>query len=147
MSKKYWDYFILAVIVLLAAAVRLYHFSDWLYFAMDQARDAMLIREAYDNGISNLPLLGSGRSSIISNFFRRKFSIRLIRRFLLIRMCFFPSFPFRFSIFFFGSISKKHLLSWGRLFFPPVLLLSNTRDSPGTRMPFLFGFCSLFLLC
>ncbi|HBB36674.1 MAG: hypothetical protein UX02_C0001G0038 [Candidatus Moranbacteria bacterium GW2011_GWC1_45_18] len=58
MSKKYWDYFILAVIVLLAAAVRLYHFSDWLYFAMDQARDAMLIREAYDNGISNLPLLG-----------------------------------------------------------------------------------------
>lgn len=56
--RKHWDKIILSVIVLLAIALRLYHFSDWLYFAMDQARDAMLVHKAYDNGISQLPLLG-----------------------------------------------------------------------------------------
>lgn len=56
--KKHWDKIILAVIVVLAAFVRLYHFHDWLYFAMDQARDGMLTREAYENGASTLPLLG-----------------------------------------------------------------------------------------
>ena len=56
--SRQWDYFVLAVIVALAAAVRLYHFHNWLYFAMDQARDAMLVREAYENGVSQLPLLG-----------------------------------------------------------------------------------------
>ena len=44
--------------MILAAAIRLYHFHDWLYFAMDQARDGMLVREAYENGVSQLPLLG-----------------------------------------------------------------------------------------
>lgn len=56
--RKHWEYFILAAIVILAAAVRLYHFHDWLYFAMDQGRDANLIRKAVENGISQLPLLG-----------------------------------------------------------------------------------------
>lgn len=56
--SDYWEYFILTAIVLVAALVRLYHFHDWLYFAMDQARDGMLIREAYENGASTLPLLG-----------------------------------------------------------------------------------------
>lgn len=56
--KKHWDKIILAVIVILAAAVRLFHFHDWLYFAMDQARDAMLTHDAVQNGISQLPLLG-----------------------------------------------------------------------------------------
>lgn len=56
--RKYWEYVILSLIILLAAAIRLYHFHDWLFFAMDQARDAILIRESYENGISNLPLLG-----------------------------------------------------------------------------------------
>ncbi len=56
--KKYWDYFALAAIIILAAAVRLFHFHEWLYFAMDQGRDANLIRKAIDGGISQLPLLG-----------------------------------------------------------------------------------------
>jgi len=56
--RKHWDKIILALIIFFAIAVRLYHFSDWLYFAMDQARDAMLVRGAFEGGISNLPLLG-----------------------------------------------------------------------------------------
>ncbi len=56
--KKYWDKIILAAIILAAATVRLYHFHDWLFFAMDQARDAMLVSKAYLEGISQLPLLG-----------------------------------------------------------------------------------------
>ncbi len=58
MMKKHWDKIALAVIVLLAIAIRIYHFHDWLYFAMDQGRDANLIRKAVENGISHLPLLG-----------------------------------------------------------------------------------------
>lgn len=56
--RKYWDYIILALIILLAAYVRLYHFSDWLFFAMDQARDAFLSADAFEKGASQLPLLG-----------------------------------------------------------------------------------------
>lgn len=56
--KKHWEYIVLGIIIIAAAVVRLYHFHDWLYFAMDQARDAMLVREAYENGAANLPLLG-----------------------------------------------------------------------------------------
>jgi 4-amino-4-deoxy-L-arabinose transferase-like glycosyltransferase len=56
--KKNWEYPALILLVAAAAAVRLYHFSDWLYFAMDQARDAMLVHDAFDKGISQLPLLG-----------------------------------------------------------------------------------------
>ncbi len=56
--KKNWEYPALILIVAAATAIRLYHFSDWLYFAMDQARDAMLVHDAFDKGISQLPLLG-----------------------------------------------------------------------------------------
>ena len=58
MLKKHWDKIILAAIVVIAAAVRLYHFQAWLHFQLDQARDAMVIRKAVQQGISNLPLLG-----------------------------------------------------------------------------------------
>ena len=56
--KKHWDKIILILIIVFAAAVRLYRFHDWLYFAMDQGRDANLIRKTIENGISQLPLLG-----------------------------------------------------------------------------------------
>lgn len=56
--KKNWVYFILALIVALAVGIRVYHFSDWLHFGMDQARDASLVKEAVQNGPSQLPLLG-----------------------------------------------------------------------------------------
>ncbi len=56
--KKNWHYIVLAAITVLAAAVRLYHFSDWLFFAMDQARDGFIAADAAQNGIAHLPLLG-----------------------------------------------------------------------------------------
>lgn len=56
--RRYWDYTILALIVLLAAAIRLYHFHDWLFFAMDQARDAFVAMRAFGAGPASLPLLG-----------------------------------------------------------------------------------------
>jgi hypothetical protein len=49
---------VLALIFFLAVAVRVYNFSDWLHFEMDQARDAMIVRDAVQNGFSQLPLLG-----------------------------------------------------------------------------------------
>ena len=49
----------LAVILALAIFVRTYHFDEWLYFKMDQSRDALLIKNAVDNGPQDLPLLGA----------------------------------------------------------------------------------------
>ncbi|HLM83842.1 MAG TPA: hypothetical protein VK254_01360, partial [Candidatus Bathyarchaeia archaeon] len=56
--RKNWVCIILALIVVFAVAIRVYHFSDWLHFGMDQARDASLVRDAVQNGPSQLPLLG-----------------------------------------------------------------------------------------
>ncbi len=56
--KKNWDLIILLIVVILAIFIRSFHFSDWLFFAMDQGRDAKLIREAVENGAAELPLLG-----------------------------------------------------------------------------------------
>ncbi|MDD5489332.1 MAG: glycosyltransferase family 39 protein [Candidatus Moranbacteria bacterium] len=56
--KKNWDKIALALVIIIAAAIRLYHFHDWLFFQMDQARDANLVHKAVENGISQLPLLG-----------------------------------------------------------------------------------------
>ncbi len=49
----------LAVILALAIFLRTYHFDEWLYFKMDQSRDALLIKNAVDNGPQDLPLLGA----------------------------------------------------------------------------------------
>jgi len=56
--RKNWAYLILALIVVLATAIRIYHLQTWLHFQADQARDAMVVRKAIQNGISSLPLLG-----------------------------------------------------------------------------------------
>lgn len=56
--KKNLAYLILALIIVLAFFLRAYHFSDWLHFGMDQARDANLVSEAVKEGPSQLPLLG-----------------------------------------------------------------------------------------
>ena len=47
-----------AAVILLAIFLRLWHFQDWLFFKMDQARDALLIKQALENGPGWLPLLG-----------------------------------------------------------------------------------------
>jgi 4-amino-4-deoxy-L-arabinose transferase-like glycosyltransferase len=49
---------VLALIVLAGAFLRLYHFSDWIHFELDQARDARVIVAATEEGVQNLPLLG-----------------------------------------------------------------------------------------
>ena len=56
--KKNWVYLVLALIIVAAAGFRVWHFSDWLHFEMDQARDGSLVKEAVQNGPSQLPLLG-----------------------------------------------------------------------------------------
>lgn len=59
LKKKYVVPAIIIVIMLGAFAVRFYNFHDWLYFKMDQARDAFTISNAVLNGPGNLPLLGA----------------------------------------------------------------------------------------
>jgi 4-amino-4-deoxy-L-arabinose transferase-like glycosyltransferase len=56
--QKNWHYVALLVIIALAIFFRTFHFSDWLHFGMDQARDATLVSQAVNEGPSQLPLLG-----------------------------------------------------------------------------------------
>ena len=62
----------LFLIVLIAGFVRLYHFNDWLYFKMDQSRDALLINNIVENGPGYLPLLGAraGATQLKHGFLR-----------------------------------------------------------------------------
>ncbi len=48
----------LIVIVALGFFLRAYHFSDWLHFELDQARDARVVDAALEGGPGELPLLG-----------------------------------------------------------------------------------------
>jgi len=59
-KAPYQYFFYAAFFLALAAGIffRTYHFSDWLHFELDQARDAGLVSEAAEGGISELPLLG-----------------------------------------------------------------------------------------
>ena len=56
--KKNWKIIVFAAVVALGIFLRVWHFHDWLYFKMDQARDASTIRNAFLNGPGRLPLLG-----------------------------------------------------------------------------------------
>jgi hypothetical protein len=57
-NKKKGAYVWLLIIILFAVFLRVYHFSDWLHFELDQSRDAKVIDLAIKEGPSNLPLLG-----------------------------------------------------------------------------------------
>lgn len=77
MLKKYLDakkisLIALAAIMLFSFFVRSYNFHDWLYFKMDQARDANLVGNAINNGPEYLPLLGprAGATQVSSGFLR-----------------------------------------------------------------------------
>lgn len=52
--------FLLLVLAIIALGIflRTYHFSDWMHFELDQARDANLVSNAIDRGAGDLPLLG-----------------------------------------------------------------------------------------
>ena len=56
--KKNWKIIVFAAVVALAIFFRVYHFHDWLFFKMDQARDAFTAQNAYNLGIGYLPVLG-----------------------------------------------------------------------------------------
>lgn len=56
--KKYWVAAALVGIIAGAVFARTYHFEEWLYFKMDQSRDAFLISNAINDGPLALPLLG-----------------------------------------------------------------------------------------
>ncbi len=61
-KKKYATIALLAII-LVAFFVRFYKFDEWLYFKMDQSRDALLISRAVNDGPGYLPLLGARAGS------------------------------------------------------------------------------------
>lgn len=48
----------LGIIILIGIFLRTYHFSDWLFFQADQARDFNMAVRAYNQGPGYLPLLG-----------------------------------------------------------------------------------------
>ena len=51
-------WFGLALIIALGFFLRSYHFTDWLHFELDQARDARVVDAALEGGPGELPLLG-----------------------------------------------------------------------------------------
>jgi len=56
--KKNKTIVILIAIITVGIFLRIYHFSDWLFFQSDQSRDLKLINHAVENGPGWLPLLG-----------------------------------------------------------------------------------------
>ncbi len=56
--KKNQVIFALVALVAVGFFLRAYHFSDWLHFELDQARDAIVIDSALEGGPGELPLLG-----------------------------------------------------------------------------------------
>jgi 4-amino-4-deoxy-L-arabinose transferase-like glycosyltransferase len=53
-----WKTVLFLFVIGLAIFLRVWHFHDWLFFKMDQARDAFTARQAFQNGPGWLPLLG-----------------------------------------------------------------------------------------
>jgi len=56
--KKNWKIIIFVAVVAAGIFLRVWHFHDWLFFKMDQARDAFLTRQVFEKGPGWLPLLG-----------------------------------------------------------------------------------------
>lgn len=71
-NKKVITAIVLVFIIALAFAVRFYKFDEWLYFKMDQSRDAFMTSGAVINGAGNLPLLGprAGATTLRHGFLR-----------------------------------------------------------------------------
>lgn len=57
-KKKLIFITLLVLIISLGIFLRVFHFSDWLHFELDQSRDVKLIEAATREGITSLPLLG-----------------------------------------------------------------------------------------
>jgi hypothetical protein len=59
LKKKFIVPLIIILIMIASFAIRFHNFDEWLYFKMDQARDAFTIAKAVENGPLELPLLGA----------------------------------------------------------------------------------------
>lgn len=59
-----WSGLALLLIIAAAVFVRTYRFDEWLYFKMDQSRDAFMITNAVENGPQYLPLLGARAGAV-----------------------------------------------------------------------------------
>jgi len=57
--KYDWKFGLLGAAFAFGIFLRVYHFSDWLFFKQDQARDAFIVLQAYQKGPGFLPLLGA----------------------------------------------------------------------------------------
>lgn len=62
--KKNWIILALLLVMFGAVFVRVYKFNDWLYFKMDQSRDAILMSKAINEGPQYLPLLGARAGAV-----------------------------------------------------------------------------------
>ncbi len=71
-NKKLIVAVILTVVFIAAIFVRTYKYDQWLYFKMDQSRDAFMIANAVKNGPQFLPLLGAraGATKLKHGFLR-----------------------------------------------------------------------------
>ncbi len=58
------------IIFLIGIFLRVYQYHDWLFFKWDQARDAMIISEAIENGPNYLPLLGPRATKVGDDYLR-----------------------------------------------------------------------------
>lgn len=56
--KEHWDIWVLGLVILVSLFLHLWHFNDWLLFRADQARDSFYAKDAYENGIGHLRILG-----------------------------------------------------------------------------------------
>ena len=59
-----WTGLALFIVIVVAIFVRTYKFDDWLYFKMDQSRDAILMSKAINEGPQYLPLLGARAGAV-----------------------------------------------------------------------------------
>lgn len=57
-TKKTLFWVTVTGIIFLGVFLRAYHFSDWMRFELDQARDSNVIKKALSGGVGELPLLG-----------------------------------------------------------------------------------------
>ena len=64
-ERKKIVFVVLVAITLIGAWLRLYHFSDWLHFELDQARDVIFVSEGVQHGPFDLPILGPKASGTL----------------------------------------------------------------------------------
>ncbi len=69
-NKKLLTGLALTVIVFGAIWVRTYHHHEWLFFKWDQAREALLLAPAIENGPEHLPLMGPRATRVGNDYLR-----------------------------------------------------------------------------